>query len=67
MLTVFARRLVLRVPQPLRTAGIPVYGVSGSFADIDDVRAHGKDERIGVKEFYAAVDFMTALMKALAG
>lgn len=67
MLTVFARRLILRVPRPLRTAGISVYGVSGSFADIDDVRAYGKDERIGVKEFYAAVDFMTALMKALAG
>ena len=41
----------------LRAAGIPVYGVSGIFADIDDVRAHGRDERIGVKEFYDGVDF----------
>ena len=49
----------------LRAAGIPVYGVSGSFTDVDDVRAHGKDERIGVKEFYAAVDFMHELMKTL--
>ena len=29
-----------------RAAGIPVYGVSGIFFDIYDVRAHGKDERI---------------------
>ncbi len=42
----------------LRQAGIPVYGVSGIFADIDDVRAHGRDERIGVKEFYDGVGFM---------
>ena len=49
----------------LRTAGIPVYGVSGSFADVDDVRAHGKDERLGVKEFYAAGDFMYEFMQAL--
>src|SRR5439155_21160473 len=36
----------------LRNAGIPTYGVSGLFSDIDDNRAHGKDERLGVKEFY---------------
>ncbi|HTY36819.1 MAG TPA: M20/M25/M40 family metallo-hydrolase [Bacteroidota bacterium] len=41
----------------LRQAGIPVYGVSGMFADIDDVRAHGRDERFGVKEFYDGVEF----------
>ncbi len=50
----------------LRLAGIPVYGVSGMFADIDDNRAHGKDERIGVKEFYEGVDFMYTFLKALA-
>jgi acetylornithine deacetylase/succinyl-diaminopimelate desuccinylase-like protein len=49
----------------LRRAGIPVYGVSGMFGDIDDVRAHGKDERIGIKEFYNGVEFMYRLMKAL--
>jgi acetylornithine deacetylase/succinyl-diaminopimelate desuccinylase-like protein len=31
----------------------------------DDVRAHGKDERIGVKEFYDGVDFMYLFIKAL--
>jgi acetylornithine deacetylase/succinyl-diaminopimelate desuccinylase-like protein len=49
----------------LRQAGIPVYGVSGIFADIDDVRAHGRDERIGVKEFYAGVEFMYRFVKSL--
>src|SRR5206468_1220602 len=30
----------------LRNAGMPVYGVSGVFLDQDDIRAHGRDERI---------------------
>jgi acetylornithine deacetylase/succinyl-diaminopimelate desuccinylase-like protein len=49
----------------LRHQGIPVYGVSGMFGDIDDVRAHGKDERIGVKEFNDGVEFMYRFIKAL--
>jgi acetylornithine deacetylase/succinyl-diaminopimelate desuccinylase-like protein len=49
----------------LRSAGIPVYGVSGMFGDVDDVRAHGRDERIGVKEFFNGVEFMYRLMKTL--
>jgi len=49
----------------LRRAGIPVYGVPGMFSDMDDVRAHGKDERIGVKEFYEGVEFMYRFIKAL--
>ena len=31
-----------------RRAGIPVYGVSAVFVDMDDTRAHGRDERVGV-------------------
>jgi acetylornithine deacetylase/succinyl-diaminopimelate desuccinylase-like protein len=50
----------------LRVAGIPTYGVSGLFDDIDDVRAHGKDERMGVREFYEGTEFMYRLVKALA-
>lgn len=42
----------------LISAGIPTYGVSGIFGDEDDVRAHGRDERILVKSFYEAIDFM---------
>lgn len=49
----------------LRRAGIPVYGVSGMFTDVDDVRAHGKDERLGVKEFFEGVDFTYKFIKAL--
>jgi acetylornithine deacetylase/succinyl-diaminopimelate desuccinylase-like protein len=49
----------------LRQAGIPVYGVSGMFADIDDVRAHGRDERFGVKEFYDGVEFMYKFLRLL--
>ena len=49
----------------LRAAGIPVYGISGMFTDMDDVRAHGKDERLGVKEFYKGVEFMYRFIKAL--
>ena len=49
----------------LRAAGIPVYGISGMFTDMDDVRAHGKDERLGVKEFYEGNEFMYKFFKAL--
>ena len=49
----------------LRQASIPVYGVSGMFADIDDDRAHGRDERIGVKEFYDGVEFMYRFLRLL--
>ncbi len=50
----------------LRNAGIPVYGTSGIFGDIDDSRAHGKDERIGVKEFYDGQEYLYRLVKAFA-
>jgi acetylornithine deacetylase/succinyl-diaminopimelate desuccinylase-like protein len=49
----------------LRKQGIPVYGISGMFTDVNDNRAHGKDERIGVREFYDGVDFMYNLIKDL--
>ena len=40
----------------LRNAGMPVYGVSGVPLDADDIRAHGRDERIRVAAFYAGLD-----------
>jgi len=49
----------------LRNAGIPTYGVSGFFEDIDDTRAHGRDERLGVKQFYEGREFLYRLVKAL--
>ena len=49
----------------LRFAGIPTYGVMGLFVDIEDDRAHGRDERVGVKQFYDCLEFLYRLVKAL--
>ena len=51
----------------LRNAGMPVYGVSGIAYDPDDMRAHGKDERILVKSFVEGLEFVYQLEKGLAG
>jgi acetylornithine deacetylase/succinyl-diaminopimelate desuccinylase-like protein len=48
-----------------RSAGIPSYGVSGEFDDVNDVRAHGRDERRWIPDFYSSVEFTYRLMKAL--
>ncbi len=50
-----------------RNAGIPTYGVSAIFDDPNDVRAHGRDERVGVKAFHDAAEFWYRLVKTLAG
>ena len=50
----------------LRNAGIPTYGISGLFQDINDVRAHGRDERLGVQAFYEGREFLDRLVKVLA-
>jgi acetylornithine deacetylase/succinyl-diaminopimelate desuccinylase-like protein len=49
-----------------RRAGIPAYGVSGIFVDIDDIRAHGRDERVGVQQFYEGREFLHRLVSGLA-
>jgi acetylornithine deacetylase/succinyl-diaminopimelate desuccinylase-like protein len=51
--------------QPFRQAGTPMYGVSGLFTDIDDVRTHGKDERIAARRLYEGQEFLYRLVKAL--
>jgi len=48
-----------------RNAGIPTYGVEGMFTEPNDVRAHGRDERVGVKAFYNAREFLYRLVKTL--
>jgi acetylornithine deacetylase/succinyl-diaminopimelate desuccinylase-like protein len=48
-------------------AGIPSYGISGVALDEDDVRAHGKDERVRVGSFYDGVEFYYRYLKALTG
>jgi acetylornithine deacetylase/succinyl-diaminopimelate desuccinylase-like protein len=49
----------------LRNTGIPTYGIDGTFGDIDDVRAHGRDERVGVKQYFEGLEFQYRLIKAL--
>jgi acetylornithine deacetylase/succinyl-diaminopimelate desuccinylase-like protein len=50
----------------MRNGEIPTYGIDGTFGDIDDVRAHGRDERLGVKQFYEGLEFQYRLIKGLA-
>ena len=50
-----------------RNAGIPTFGIDGTFGDIDDVRAHGRDERVGVKQFFEGLEFQYRLIKMLTG
>ena len=49
----------------LRAAGIPTYGIQGLFIDRDDIRFHGRDERIPVQSFYESQAFLYALVKSL--
>jgi acetylornithine deacetylase/succinyl-diaminopimelate desuccinylase-like protein len=50
----------------LRAAGIPTYGIQGFFMDRDDIRFHGRDERLGVPSFYEGQAFLYELVKLLA-
>jgi acetylornithine deacetylase/succinyl-diaminopimelate desuccinylase-like protein len=47
-------------------AGLPTYGISGVAIDRNDVRAHGKDERVGIESYYKGVDFYYRYLKAVA-
>src|SRR5713101_6573246 len=47
----------------LRVAGIPTYGIQGFFQDRDDVRAHGRDERMLVRSFYEGQTFLYEFVK----
>ncbi len=49
----------------LRNAGIPVYGVSGIFGDVDDVRIHGQNERIMIQSYFEGQEFLYRLTKAM--
>ncbi|HEU5335780.1 MAG TPA: M20/M25/M40 family metallo-hydrolase [Terriglobales bacterium] len=48
-------------------AGLPTFGISGIAIDMDDVRAHGKDERLGVQSYYNGVQFYYQFLKAITG
>ncbi len=46
-------------------AGLPSYGINGVAIDSDDIRAHGKDERLRVESYYKGVDFYYRFLKAI--
>lgn len=49
-----------------RSAGIPTYGISGVWMDVNDDRSFGSDdERISVPSFNEGVDFFYRFIKAL--
>ena len=50
----------------LRNAGIPVYGVSGIFMEMGEVRIHGRDERVTAHALHEGFEFMYRISRALA-
>lgn len=48
-----------------RNAGIPSYDVNGTWMEAGENRAHGRDERIGVKAFDDSVEFTYRLIKVM--
>ncbi|GAB3359592.1 M20/M25/M40 family metallo-hydrolase [Lysobacter tyrosinilyticus] len=54
--------------RPFRVHGIPIYGVDGSWGVVpDDMRAHGRDERLPVKALDDDVDHWVRMLTKLAG
>ena len=49
----------------LRDIDITVLGVNGIFIDVEDDRAHAKNERLRVRSFYDGQEFLYRLTKAL--
>jgi acetylornithine deacetylase/succinyl-diaminopimelate desuccinylase-like protein len=43
-----------------------VYGTSGMFTDAEDIRAHGRDERLPVRSLYEGQEYLYRLVKRLA-
>ena len=46
-------------------AGIPSYGINGVAIDRDDVRMHGKDERVRIESYYGGLEFYYEFLKTL--
>jgi acetylornithine deacetylase/succinyl-diaminopimelate desuccinylase-like protein len=46
-------------------SGMPSYGVNGLAIDQDDIRAHGKDERVRVSSYYDGVEFYYRYLKEI--
>ena len=50
----------------LRNAGIPTYGTSGMMGDVEDIRAHGQDERIDERALRDGYKYLGILVRDLA-
>jgi acetylornithine deacetylase/succinyl-diaminopimelate desuccinylase-like protein len=48
-----------------RNAGIPSYDLGGIWADVDENRMHGRDERVGVRAFDESVEYTYRLVKVM--
>ena len=48
-----------------RNAGMPSYDLSGVWIDSAENRAHGRDERVGVREFDESVEYTYRLLKEM--
>jgi acetylornithine deacetylase/succinyl-diaminopimelate desuccinylase-like protein len=48
-----------------RNAGIVSYDLSGIWADVDENRMHGRDERVSVRAFDESVEYTYRLVKAV--
>ena len=48
-----------------RNAGMPSYDLGGVWQDIDENRAHGRDERVGIEAFDESVEYTYRLMKSV--
>ncbi len=46
-------------------AGMPTFIIGPIQIDRDDIRAHGRDERVGVQAFYTGNEFFYRYIKAL--
>jgi acetylornithine deacetylase/succinyl-diaminopimelate desuccinylase-like protein len=46
-------------------AGMPTYAISGIAIETNDLRMHGKDERVPVESFFTGVDFFYHFLKKL--
>lgn len=49
----------------LRNSGIPTYGVSGLFIDINDIREHKNNERVELKSLFESQEFLYRLVKEI--
>jgi acetylornithine deacetylase/succinyl-diaminopimelate desuccinylase-like protein len=46
-------------------AGMPTYAISGIALETNDIRAHGKDERVPIESYFTGVDFFYQFLRAL--